>query len=186
MSPFFIGGAHSVLEPQGASILAKLQSGGAVMTEHVCGKGRAYLMGGTLGFTYLQDVAKRKAQKVNSQLYRDSYNPTEFSEAIRGVINLPAVKADVRRPIEIDAPGVHAGLREGPKGAVIVLVNYPRQKWENMKIRINGISSGRITGVFSTSLGKELDFQPLDESSVQIHLPNLSLTDMIGINFKQP
>lgn len=179
-----LGGLLTPLKPEEATVIATLRNGEPAMTEHAYGEGRAYLIGASVGFTYLQDAAKRKAQKASTAMYQESHNPTEYSEEIRSIINLPAVKAGASRPVAINAPGVHAGLREGPKGAVVVLVNYPRKDWENLEIRVEGIDAKNVKRVTSTNLGKELDFKPVDEHCIQIHLPRLSLTEMIGIHFE--
>ena len=89
--------------------------------------------------------------------------------------------ADIKKPVEIDIPVVETGLRKGEKGAVVVLVNYPRKKWENLKIKVNGVDVKRIKKIISTSLGKELTYRILNEKEIEIKLPFLGIVDMIGI-----
>ena len=79
-------------------------------------------------------------------------------------------------------PVVEAGLRESGDGAVVVLVNYPRQPLADLKLLIHGIKPARVRSVTATTLGIELPFAPRGDA-IEVVLPTLSTTEMLAIRY---
>ncbi|MCX7705112.1 MAG: beta-galactosidase trimerization domain-containing protein [bacterium] len=151
--------------------------------ENTYGKGKAYLFGFLPGASYVATGLKSK--KKDLAFYKECYSPAGYSSIVREIINKPSADANAYKPVELEVPEIETGLRTGKNGAVLVLVNYPRKRIENLKIKVNDVPVDRITSIISTSIGQNLSFKKIGEKTIEIQLPFLENVDMIGINWRQ-
>ena len=151
------------------------------LLERRSGKGRALLFAGLPGLTYLRGGTLDK--EGNPGRYADCYSPGVYPAALRAAITAPALDAGVRPHVEVGVPVVEAGLRDNDVGAVVVLVNYPRQPLTDLKLLIRGIKHGRVRSVTATTLGIELPFAPRGDDAIEVVLPTLATTEMLAIRF---
>lgn len=145
------------------------------------GKGTAQLFASLPGLTYLREGVAEKRR--NDGFYADCYSPSVFPKTLSDAISAPALTAGVRRPVEVAVPGVEVGLREGTNGAVVVLVNYPRQDQKDLKLTVRDIQPDRIRSVTATTLGHAINFNKLNATDIEIVLPKLTTTEMIAIRY---
>ena len=151
------------------------------LLERNYGHGRAMLFAGLPGLTYLRGGTLDKEE--NPGRYADCYSPGVYPAALRAAIATPALGAGARPCVEVGLPVVEAGLRESENGAVVVLVNYPRQPLTGLKLLIHGISADHVRSIMATTLGIELPFAPCGDNAIEVVLPSLTTTEMLAIRY---
>jgi len=100
-----------------ARVIARFADGAPAGTERTVGKGRAVTFGGLLGLAYARPAMTNR-REYPAVLAED------FPPALRHLIAGWAEEAGVTRPVITSDSLVEATLQEGPKGAVITLVNF--------------------------------------------------------------
>ena len=115
------------------------------------GKGRSIYCGALAGMAYLTP-----AMTTSSQIL-----PTAFPDALRSFIAAPAALAGVARPVVASDPLVEAQYFTGPRGDVVVLINWRDQPVTDLVVTFPGkgdlktVRSLRQAGYFTGHLDEQ-------------------------------
>ena len=144
---------RETLQPvSGTQVLGTYHSDGSpAILYHAFGKGGAYFAGALVGLAYLTPAATSSPDVL----------PTDFPEALRSLIVLPAEQAKVSRAVAVSDPLVETQYLTGPNGALVTLTNWREKPVEKLILRFLGrdqvktVQSLRAAGHFKGHLHEQ-------------------------------
>jgi len=124
--------------------------GSAGLVVNRFGRGKAIYCGALAGIAYVQP-ASASPQTL----------PVEFDQDVRKFLLLPAVSADAARPVWTSDPLVESQYFTGPRGDVVVLINWRERVVEALVVRfaatagLERVQSLRAAGYFKGHLHEQ-------------------------------
>jgi hypothetical protein len=180
----------------GVTVEAKFADGSPASLKSAVGKGAIICHGFFPALDYMRQALLAKngvqdrAQELNEnngipgpddvlplKINEKSYNPWQYSAAVRDVITQPVRAAKIKAPIVCSVPLVDAVYLNAPQGVLIPLANYTLQPIAKMTLEI--AVEKPVREVRSVHAGV-LPFEKIGANKIRVSLP-LECTDFLTI-----
>jgi len=123
---------HALQSADDAQVIARFADGSPACLERKVGQGKAIAFGGLLGLAYARPAM------TNRSAY-PAVLAEDFPPAVRDLIAGWTESAGVARQVITSDPLVEATLQEGPKGAVVTLINFRNQPVKEITVTFPGL-----------------------------------------------
>jgi hypothetical protein len=114
-------------------VLARFTNDSPALIKRPFGKGTTYTCAFLPGLSYYRNATPMlpvdRSSSINSLIH---FLPTQFNDTARILIALPI--QNLAKPIQCSAPLIESCILDSPKGTAIVLVNWSRQRQQDLTI----------------------------------------------------